>query len=261
MIGPGIFTQDGAEWKHSRDILRPLYLQRRNDNFLEVQEASEALIACVSQGQLGDLQALFFRFTLDTTTYLLFGRSIRSLEDTNKETEAFAESFRVAQNYLAHHGRLGPFHWLLNPQSFRDANATVHKWVDREIREALAVQNSEGSPSRKPTDFGFLGALLEETREPIVLRDALTNVLLAGRDTTACLLSWTMRLLLKHKPVLQKLREEITVTCEAGGEAIRPDRNAIKKMQYLSYVLKEGMSRSFLILVICFRLQKLNLQA
>lgn len=242
LIGPGIFTQDGEDWKHSRDLLRPLFLSKRVDNFLEVQESVEALITCIPDGEVVDFQPLFFRFTLDTTTYLLFGRSIRSLAHENEEAEAFGESFRISQDYLAHRGRLGPLHWLLNTKTFRDANAMVHKWIDSEIKEALAVYNSEDTPAgrRTKTDYGFLGSLMEETQEPKVLRDALLNVLLAGRDTTACLLTWTMRLLVKHENVMAKLRKEIKTIVGVGEEAQNPNRIDIKKMLYLSYVLKEG---------------------
>jgi cytochrome P450 len=88
---------------------------------------------------------------------------------------------------------------------------------------------------------------MEETQEPKVLRDALLNVLLAGRDTTACMLTWTMRLLLKHENVMAKLREEIKMTVGVGDEARNPNRNDMKKMLYLSYVLKEGIPSSFIL--------------
>jgi cytochrome P450 len=241
LIGPGIFTQDGEAWKHSRDLLRPLFLSNRVDNFCEVQESVEAMIKCIPSGTIVDFQPLFFRFTLDTATYLLFGKSIRSLADENKEAEAFGQAFRASQNYLAHRGRLGPLHWMLKSKRFRDTNATVHKWIDAEIKEALAVNKSEGRDAMsKSTDYGFLGSLMEENQDPKALRDALLNILLAGRDPTACLLTWTMRLLVKHKDVMVKLREEIDRTVGVGDSAKSPDRNDMKKMFYLLYVLKEG---------------------
>lgn len=242
LIGPGIFTQDGESWKHSRDMLRPLFLSKRSDNFMEVQESAEALLNCIPSGKVFDFQPLFFRFTLDTTTYLLFGRSIKSLSNENEEVETFGNCFRISQNYLAHRGRLGPLHWLLNTKEFRDSNATVHRWVDREIARALINSSEEGTETLPdPADYGFLGSLMKETRDPQVLRDALLNVLLAGRDTTACMLTWTMRLLVSHKKVLAKLQAEIKSVVGVGDEAGRPSRNDMKKMLYLSYVLKEGL--------------------
>ncbi|KAK0116170.1 hypothetical protein ONS95_013200 [Cadophora gregata] len=240
-IGPGIFTQDGDDWKHSRDLLRPLFMSKRVDNFLEVQESTETLIKCIPDGEIVNFQPLMFSFTLDTTTYLLFGRAIRSLVDENKEAKAFGEAFRISQEYLSHRGRLGALHWLLNPKGFRDSNTVVHKWIDREIREALQryKSGSNDAEDRKPTDYGFLGSLVNETQDPKVLRDAMLNVLLAGRDTTGCLLTWTLRLLVMHEQVMSKLRDEVRSTVGVGINARRPDRNDIKKMQYLSYILKE----------------------
>jgi len=133
LLGDDIFTQDGESWKHSRELLRPLFLSKRVDNFVEIQEHVEALISCIPDGMIVDFQPLFFRFTLHTTTNLLFGRSIHSLGGETAHAEAFAESFRIAQDFLAHRGRLGPFHWLLGGKSFRNANATVHRFVDGDI--------------------------------------------------------------------------------------------------------------------------------
>lgn len=38
----------------------------------------------------------------------------------------------------------------------------------------------------------FIEALIQQTKDPQVLQDQCLNVLLAGRDTTACCLHWTL---------------------------------------------------------------------
>ena len=193
MLGDGIFTQDGESWKHSRELLRPLFFSKRVDKFFEIQDHVEALVSCIPDGKVVDFQQLFYRFTLDTATYHLFGRSVRSLGEQSALAEAFSESFRIAQGFLAHRGRLGPFYWMIGGKPFRIANATVHRFIDGKIHEALAAYNSnQTSTSKAVIDYGFLGALIQETQEPKVLRGQLLNVLLAARDTTACCLTWTM---------------------------------------------------------------------
>ena len=57
-------------------------------------------------------------------------------------------------------------------------------------------------------------------------------------------LSQNRRLLVKHQNVLLKLRDEIKSIVGVGDEARMPDRNDIKKMLYLAFVLKEGKSSS-----------------
>ncbi len=55
-------------------------------------------------------------------------------------------------------------------------------------------------------------------------------------------LSQDRRLLVKHQNVLSKLHDEIKSIVGVGDEARMPDRNDIKKMLYLTFVLKEGKS-------------------
>ena len=160
LIGLRIFTQDGKDWKHSRSLLRPLFLSRRVKNFLEISKSVKTLIRCIPEGEIVDFQSLFFRLTLDITTHFLFGRSIKSLVAKNGEAEAFSKSFWIAQEYLAHKGRLGPLHWILNNKEFCDANATVHMWIDAKIREAIILHNSHAESTK--TDYGFLGSLMGE---------------------------------------------------------------------------------------------------
>ena len=68
----------------------------------------------ISKGVI-DLQPLFFKLTLDTTTALLLGRSVYSLraEDVNDTgNKDFAENFDIAQGGLAKRFRLAPWHSL-----------------------------------------------------------------------------------------------------------------------------------------------------
>lgn len=139
-----------------------------------------------------DLQPLFFRLTLDTTTALLLGKSVYSLraDDTaDAEDKAFADGFNTAQEGLAERFRIAPWHFLYNPPKFRRACAIVHRFVDNYIqqRDFQLERNSDADPY-----FGFINQVAQESGNDTMLRDQLINVLLAGRDTTACCLSWTM---------------------------------------------------------------------
>lgn len=193
-MGSGIFTQDGAEWKHSRDLLRPQFMSNRFQNFEQMKQSVQDLIQNIPDGEEIDLQPLFFRLTFDTTTFLLFGRSMSALasEEVAGQEARFADAFNVGQDYLAHRGRLGELHWLMNDRKFREACNICHSFVDNAVKQALdnATDNSEEAVDRK--NYVFIDALIQETRDPKVLRDQCLNVLLAGRDTTACCLSWTL---------------------------------------------------------------------
>lgn len=81
----------------------------------------------------------------------------------------------------------------------------------------------------------MLGGLVEETKNPKILREQCLNVVLAGRDTTACLLTWTFRLLTRHPAALNKCVIEIHDVCGAA----MPTRADMKRMRYFDSMLKE----------------------
>lgn len=105
LLGNGIFTQEGAAWKHSRELLRKQFIRTQYQNLDIFREHVDNLIAClpVEEGTV-DLQPLFFSLTLDTTTALLLGRSVYSLKAPTAEdveNREFTENFNMAQEGLA----------------------------------------------------------------------------------------------------------------------------------------------------------------
>lgn len=139
-----------------------------------------------------DLAPLFFRFTLDTTSYLLFGQRLGALDvQESDDVSSFAAAFDRGQDYLAKRGRLGGLYWLIDGSDFRRSCKGVHKHVDRLINNALQ-ERKMSEYTQEASNRSILDSLLEQTTDPKVLREQCLNVLLAGRDTTACLLSWTL---------------------------------------------------------------------
>lgn len=139
-----------------------------------------------------DLQPLFFKFTLDTTTALLFGKSTYSLKAdsaTDNRNKAFAYDFDAAQGGLAKRFRLAPWHFFYNPPKFRRACFAVHDFVDKYITERGTKKVGGGS---EESSDSFMDQVALESNSHTMARDQLLNILLAGRDTTACCLSWTM---------------------------------------------------------------------
>jgi cytochrome P450 len=193
LLGNGIFTQEGPAWKHSRELLRKQFIRTQYQNLDHFQEHVNNLITRLPvEGGVVDLQPLFFSLTLDTTTALLLGRSVHSLraDDTDDaENIDFAESFNVAQEGLAKRFRIAPWHFFYNPPEFQRACSTVHRFVESYIQERN-VQHQENINTEE--SYGFINQVAEESATNEDLRDQLLNVLLAGRDTTACCLSWTL---------------------------------------------------------------------
>lgn len=193
LLGNGIFTQEGTAWKHSRELLRKQFVRTQYQNLERFHEHVDNLIERMPGGTgVVDLQPLFFSLTLDTSTSLLLGRSVYSLradKDQDAKNKEFAESFTIAQEGLAKRFRIAPLHFLYNPPEFRRACANVHRFMENYIRDRKLAMKEKSSEDQS---YEFFDQVAEESASVEDLRDQLLNVLLAGRDTTACCLSWTL---------------------------------------------------------------------
>ncbi|KAL9021456.1 MAG: hypothetical protein Q9185_001353 [Variospora sp. 1 TL-2023] len=234
-FGDGIFTQEGDAWKHSRELLRPQFVHKQYDDMALFQEVVDNLISVLPEKGTVDLQPLFFRLTLDTTTAFLFGDSVGSLGASSPAGEStFASAFNTAQDFVAKRMRLQDLYWLVGGKSFTAACEEVHRFADQIIDRNLSRED-KGRDSAK---YVFLDFLEKNTSNRTELRSQIINILVAGRDTTACLLSWTFFLLVRHPKVLAKLREEISSTLKGSTEITRSE---LRHMNYLQNVLKETL--------------------
>ncbi|KAL4797415.1 n-alkane-inducible cytochrome P450 [Aspergillus venezuelensis] len=247
LLGSGIFTQEGEQWRHSRELMRPQFMSNRMTNFEQIKDAVDSLIDNITDDEVVDLQPLFFRLTFETTLFLLFGQHLPSLKSqgiTGRESD-FADAFNLGQDYLAKRGRLGDFWWFWGGKEFREVCKTCHEFVDGAVQKALehsALTRSDHLDQSHDTEarpYVFIDALVEQTRDPSVLRAQCLNILLAGRDTAACCLTWTLRLLVQYPNVLSKLRAEIRDTVGIGPGSSAPTLSQLKTLTYLSLVLKE----------------------
>lgn len=186
-IGEGIFTQDGTAWKHSREMLRRPFLKSHYQDLHGFGEHTDNLVAELSSSNgVVDLQPLFFRFTLATTTALIFGQSAVGLDEAQ---QTFAKEFDYASEITSLRARLQDFYWAYSPARYKAACRGIKDFANVFVKRALEAKNRTGPDSDR---YAFIQDLYDEMQDPALVRDQLVNVLLAGRDTTACLLSWTL---------------------------------------------------------------------
>jgi cytochrome P450 len=172
-------------------MLRPQLHHKRYQD-LEVFRASvDNLIQCIQEASAPlDLQPLFFRLTLDTTTEFLFDESVRSLVTPEAVGErTFATAFNTAQRWVTKRFRLLDIYWLVDGKEFRRACRDVHDFADQIINRNLSSKRSGVGNCGK---HAFLDTIAKSTSNRAALRGQIISLLTAGRDTTACLLSWTL---------------------------------------------------------------------
>ncbi|EPE32020.1 Cytochrome P450 [Glarea lozoyensis ATCC 20868] len=261
-LGQGIFTQDGAAWKHSREMLRPQFsgAQVRDLTSVEfhVQRLLDVLPRMSSVDDWSkeiDLQPLLFALSLDTSTEFLLGKSADSqLENVQTEKEVvkakgFATAIDEATKGTSARFMYGPFSPYVFPKGWMSAVNIVHSTIDGIVSEALVkAQNKMLLDDRKPEEkrsrYVFLEELIKDTQDPIELRFQILNILIAGRDTTASSVSWAIFELVRQPQIYQRLRKIILHEFGTYSQC-KPERDItfakMKACSYLQYVINETL--------------------
>lgn len=222
-------------WHSSRQLIRPQFIKDRVSDLDVFEKHVNILLPLLSPGSSGqpvDVVDLFFKFTLDSATDFLLGHSVQSLE---RPANRYSEAFATVQHVQGVIARAGPLYWLVNRKSFFDGLKIMDDFIQPFIDEALRLSPEERKSGKRYT---FLHALADFTRDPKVLRDQLTAVMLAGRDTTAMTLSWMFYELSRQPEIVTKLRQEIADVVSMDSP---PTYAHLKSMKYLQHTINETM--------------------
>ncbi|KAF1924654.1 cytochrome P450 [Didymella exigua CBS 183.55] len=238
-LGMGIFVNEGAAWKHSREMLRPCFERSVISDTESLERHVQRLFELVPKdGSAVDLQPLLHDLSMDMATDLLFGRSTNALDkgQNASEVQAFCDAFDYASNPFEREAfkKWGTITLFL-PDRFNKAKKKhvkiMQDFVDRIIDAHIAGSRTEGKQR-----YNFISALLEATPNRTTIRSELLNILLAGRDTVASLLSNLIWNLPRHPSVLARLRVEIEQA--VGSNA--PTYEQLKDMRFLKAVVSES---------------------
>lgn len=194
------------------------------------------------------MQDLFSRFTLDAASEFLFGHNLGTLSGslpiagktamgpkgsaTHDSWGSFAQAFEMAQQIVTTRARLGYF-WPLF-ELFQDKTsphtAAIRRWLDPLVKEALEQKKVRSGASTSPLgEKNFMQHLADSTEDAVLIRDQLLSMLLASRDTTACLLTFVVYFMALHPEVAQKLRAEVLEHCGLDGA---PTVDRIRNLKY-----------------------------
>ncbi|KAF2096520.1 cytochrome P450 [Rhizodiscina lignyota] len=239
LLGSSVFSTNGAEWKHSRAMLRPAFaIDRAADVDIFERHVQKMIKLIPADGQsVVDLQDLFFRFTMDLGTDIFFGESLNSLQDdVRKDSDArrFEEAYEAAKKHCVRNTQLHPMYWLRSQKGFKEAVVTVQDFMDRFVERALdRRQLLKDSEAQSET---FLDEWAKLTSDKVKLRSELLSVLLAARDTTAALLGNLFFVLARRPDVWEKMSSEIQFL---QGE--RPTYEQLKLLKYTKWCMNESL--------------------
>ncbi|KAF1837085.1 cytochrome P450 52A12 [Decorospora gaudefroyi] len=246
LLGHGIFNAEGERWANSRHLLRPNFARDQIADLDAFERHVKWMLKHIPRdGSTVDLQALFFRLTIDTATEFLFNHSTNSLrtvgqDEENNEDAIFSQAFNFALDDITIRARNGPLDRFRKneegEQAIKICHAYIEKFVDDALRfrEELDAEKMAGSAENEK--YYFIQEVAKQTTDKKRIREELINILLAGRDTTASLLS-NMFFEIAQKPhIYAKLRDEVATL---GGRT--PTYEELRNLKYLKWCMNESL--------------------
>jgi cytochrome P450 len=242
-LGRSIFMTDGAEWSHSRGILRPMFNKDRITDLDLFEAHFQILLTLIpSDGSTIDLYELFLRYALDVSSEFLFGESIGSLGNQTVDKAQLGRDIELAIQDAADRARYSLLYPLLKRKGVDRAVRNVHAATDGYVQKALARAAEDVKHGKQIDDrkggYSFLDELARQTQDAMKMRDEATSLIFAGKDTSAGLLGSMWFLLSRHASAWANLLAEVDQL-----QGAPPSYEWIKNAKYLRYCEHEGMSK------------------
>jgi len=219
MLGQGLLIAEGRAWKHQRRTLAPAFTPRAVSllvpHMIAVTDETVAKLRAASAGPV-DLRETMQRMTLEIAGRTMFSFGMER-HGTTLRNFVMEYADRLARPYFL--DMLLPLSWP-SPQDFSRARFR-RRWtqfVSLLIAERRAAGKKEGAPARDLFD------LMEAARDPETgeaftddqLGDQVATMILAGHETTATALFWSLYLLALDPVTQDRLAAEAR-QADVGG--------------------------------------------
>lgn len=237
MVGDGLFLADGEAWKDQRRVMAPVFtpgaVAEFAPIFLEVAKRSADRWAQQADGRI-DASAESVRTTFDVIGQALFSGD-PTLTSDEASIHIHAALAGMAEYRL---GVLFGMPWLDRSQTARRGKAG-EKYLLGRLTEFIRARQADPDP---PPDFmtRIIAAFAEKHSPERAAKLALDNAvtfLVAGHETTANAITWSLYLLSRSPEVQDRAAAEARAALAAGGTATE----IAGRLPYVRMVLEEAM--------------------
>jgi cytochrome P450 len=233
LFGSGLLTSEGEFWLRQRRLAAPAFHPERIAAYGSVMASyADRLVTSWRDGELRDIHRDMMRVTMEIVAKTLFDVDVE--EEVEEVERAFDRVIREIAKRFRRPVRIPDAVPTPGNLRYRRGVALLDRLVERVLAERRA----------RPGDRGDLLSMLMAARDdegrPMSnwqLRDELVTLFLAGHETTAIALSWTLFLLARHPEAESRLAAEVTGT--VGGRL--PSASDLPRLPFTEAVVKESL--------------------
>lgn len=210
LLGRGLLTSEGAFWRRQRRIAAPAFHRKRIAGFADAmaelaEDMQRGWQPAAASGAALDMQSEMSRVTMKIIAQAMFSDGL-----DEEEARRVGDAIRALDRHrLRFRDFIGVPEWLPRLPDLR-VRAAV-RVIDRTVNRLIAERRAD------PRDRGdllsmFMLAEDEETGERMTdrqLRDEVITMFMAGHETTATALVWTLHALERHPEVEARLHAEV----------------------------------------------------
>jgi len=221
LLGESIFTTNGEIWRRQRELLTPSFemvrISKVFDLMLDAADDMKQRLAAYDPNGYHDLD----REMTFTTADIIF-RTILSEKLTADEGQKIVEAFITYQEESARLGMLKLFGIdrivtrIRGDKKRQQSGETIRNALAKIIEPRYKAALQHKSVPSHDILSSLLKVIDERTGEPFSFKEILDQIamlFLAGHETTASSLTWTLYLLALHPDIQTKVHDEIDRIC------------------------------------------------
>ncbi len=229
-LGAGLVTTEGSQWQQLRKNAQPGFSPpAMKDYFTTIKQVTEKSLQKIKTADGFDLSSFFIELTLSIISQTMFHLDLAS------QAEVLSPAFEFCVSFMNH--RMESFiDWNSYFTTSRGHKFNQYKQqIDKLMLEVIAKRKLNRGLHRD-----YLESLLEEqnlnptTLSDTIIKDQLITFVMAGHETSANMLSWTLLLLLQNKKQLKSA----TDFCRSIDIQEYSD---LSKIDFIENILKESL--------------------
>ncbi|XP_063829591.1 cytochrome P450 4C1-like [Ostrinia nubilalis] len=245
-LGNGLFVAPVDKWKVHRRAVLPIFNNRIIEDYIEVFGQQGEVLAQRLAEQVGQKEFDVYKYITSCMLDIVFETAMGEKMDVQHNPDT---PYLRARNCVMSIINMRLFKAWLQPDALfnlthyakiqKENIDITHKFTDEVVRKKKELFDAGGFTKEGRKDFLELLLSKDAKFTNKELREHIDSITIAGNDTTALVVAYTLLLLGNHEEEQEKVFKELK---DIFGDSDRlPTREDLNKMEYLERVLKETM--------------------